>query len=561
MWIAIQNAVGARQGVGGGPGPTPPPYTPPLDSVTAAVAYSVRKLNSTYSGDCMLVRRVSDGATQGIGFDSNGLIDVNALATFSGGSELTVKTWYDQSGGGFDLEQSNDAYLPTIYDGAAVTTSTSGKPCVRIFRTALGGPGEWLITDPVSLSTAGDMDVFLVLHGPLTSGGDRYFWNSQAGPTTSGARWGLAYNTNTYVQQPGPATSVQIPSTPVPDNLQFILNAQFNPSGNINTLVGNGTEFGTYVSSTTYRTDPYNVALGARVNGTEGYNTFDISEIIHLPNYGVSNNESINNSINDYYQFTNLPYYSSGFLADYSGAAAAYSVRKLSNTAIKCMRVRKDAPPYDELDIGFTAGGDLDEAAIVAFGGSDVLTVSRWYDQSGQSNHATQITPVNQPQIYDGTAVTTLNGKPSVTFSGATFMTYTTWSPSSELSAFWVAQNEATTSSWTLIGPNNNQWAPISTSQFRTRINGFYTWAWSVASGAQYLAALIRDVNDDAEFHYNGNTSSTTRNFTDTVTLNALSNSSNGLDGGIQEVVFWSADQSSNRTAIETNIMTYYSIP
>jgi hypothetical protein len=365
----------------------------------------------------MLVRRVSDGATQGIGFDSNGLIDVNALATFSGGSELTVKTWYDQSGGGFDLEQSNDAYLPTIYDGAAVTTSTSGKPCVRIFRTALGGPGEWLITDPVSLSTAGDMDVFLVLHGPLTSGGDRYFWNSQAGPTTSGARWGLAYNTNTYVQQPGPATSVQIPSTPVPDNLQFILNAQFNPSGNINTLVGNGTEFGTYVSSTTYRTDPYNVALGARVNGTEGYNTFDISEIIHLPNYGVSNNESINNSINDYYQFTNLPYYSSGFLADYSGAAAAYSVRKLSNTAIKCMRVRKDAPPYDELDIGFTAGGDLDEAAIVAFGGSDVLTVSRWYDQSGQSNHATQITPVNQPQIYDGTAVTTLNGKPSVTFS------------------------------------------------------------------------------------------------------------------------------------------------
>ena len=43
--------------------------------------------------------------------------------------------------------------------------------------------------------------------------------------------------------------------------------------------------------------------------------------------------------------------------------------------------------------------------------------------------------------------------------------------------------------------------------------------------------------------------------------VGGLSNISNGLDGGIQEVVFWSADQSSNRTAIETNIMTYYSIP
>jgi hypothetical protein len=276
---------------------------------------------------------------------------------------------------------------------------------------------------------------------------------------------------------------------------------------------------------------------------------------------GTTPRQALEQNLNSYYQSSNLPDYTSGFLADYPDAAAAYSVRQLSNTAIKCMRVRRAVAPFDEKDIGFTAGGDLDEAAIVAFGGSDVLVVSAWYDQSGQSNHATQITPVNQPQIYDGTAVTTLNGKPSVTFSGATFMTYTTWSPSSELSAFWVAQNEATTSSWTLIGPNNNQWAPISTSQFRTRINGFYTWAWSVASGAQYLAALIRDVNDDAEFHYNGNTSSTTRNFTDTVTLNALSNSSNGLDGGIQEVVFWSADQSSNRTAIETNIMTYYSIP
>lgn len=60
-------------------------YTPPLDSVTAAVAYSVRKLNSTYTGDCMLVRRVSDGATQDIGFDSDGLIDVAALTAFSGG--------------------------------------------------------------------------------------------------------------------------------------------------------------------------------------------------------------------------------------------------------------------------------------------------------------------------------------------------------------------------------------------------------------------------------------------------------------------------------------------
>jgi hypothetical protein len=147
------------------------------------------------------------------------------LATFSGGSELTVKVWYDQAGGAFDLEQPNDAYLPTIYDGAAVTTSTSGKPCVRIVRVAAGGPGEWLQTDPVSLSTAGDMDVFLVLHGPLTSGGDRRFWDSNAGPTTSGQRFGIDYASNTYraTGQGGTlTTAVSAVTLPVPDSLQFI---------------------------------------------------------------------------------------------------------------------------------------------------------------------------------------------------------------------------------------------------------------------------------------------------------------------------------------------------
>jgi hypothetical protein len=315
----------------------------------------------------MLVRRVSDGATQPIGFDSNGLIDVNALATFSGGSELTVKVWYDQAGGGFDLEQPNDAYLPTIYDGAAVTTSTSGKPCVRIVRVSNAGPGEWLQTDPVSLSTAGDMDAFLVLDGPSVGGGDRYFWNSNAGPTTSGQRFSIDYKTVTYGafgQGLSLTTAVSAASLPIPDGLQFIHNTRFYSNLEI---YGNGVEFGSIVGTNTSRTDPYNVALGARVGGNEGYNSFDISEIIHLPNYGVSNNESINNNINDYYQFTNLPYYSSGFLADYSGAAAAYSVRKLSNTAIKCMRVRRTVAPFDEQDIGFTPAGDLDAAYVRGF--------------------------------------------------------------------------------------------------------------------------------------------------------------------------------------------------
>ena len=67
----------------------------------------------------------------------------------------------------------------------------------------------------------------------------------------------------------------------------------------------------------------------------------------------------------------------------------------------------------------------MDEAAIVAFGGSDVLNVSAWYDQSGQSRHATQIAPNLQPQIYDGAAVITDSGKPAVYLSGSQYLSTT----------------------------------------------------------------------------------------------------------------------------------------
>jgi hypothetical protein len=97
--------------------------------------------------------------------------------------------------------------------------------------------------------------------------------------------------------------------------------------------------------------------------------------------------------------------------------------------------VRRTVSPFDEKDIGFTAGGDLDEASIIAFGGSDVLTVSAWYDQSGQQKHATQITAGNQPQIYNGTSVITNpdNSLPVLDCTVATGAGFST------VCLFWIA--------------------------------------------------------------------------------------------------------------------------
>jgi len=102
-------------------------------------------------------------------------------------------------------------------------------------------------------------------------------------------------------------------------------------------------------------------------------------------------------------------------LDTYTGAAAAFSVRKLDKDYTGfCMKVRR-ASDDAEADIGFDSNGDLDTAAIATHCGASVGYCSVWYDMSGNSNNATQSTPSLQPQIYNGTAVITgTSGKPAL---------------------------------------------------------------------------------------------------------------------------------------------------
>ena len=73
------------------------------------------KLSDSYTGNCLRIKRVSDNAEQDIGFDSNGYFDMTAFNTFVSSSDTGfVKTWYDQSGAGYNATQSNIAFMPRI---------------------------------------------------------------------------------------------------------------------------------------------------------------------------------------------------------------------------------------------------------------------------------------------------------------------------------------------------------------------------------------------------------------------------------------------------------------
>ncbi|MFR9807050.1 sialate O-acetylesterase [Pseudonocardia sp. RS010] len=102
-----------------------------------------------------------------------------------------------------------------------------------------------------------------------------------------------------------------------------------------------------------------------------------------------------------------------------TGAYGAYGLRKLkSDYSGSAVKVRRSSD-NTTLDIGFTAQGDLDTAALLTFCGANSGFVDTIYDQSGNTRHLAQATAAAQPQIVSAGAVITRNGKPSMQFSGA----------------------------------------------------------------------------------------------------------------------------------------------
>ena len=104
--------------------------TPLLDTYSgAAAAYSLRLLDSTYTGSAIRVRRSSDNAEQDIGFNVFGELDTVSLLAFAGTGDAFVKVWYDQASTN-DATQTDTASQPQIVSSGAVIVE-NGKPAVQ----------------------------------------------------------------------------------------------------------------------------------------------------------------------------------------------------------------------------------------------------------------------------------------------------------------------------------------------------------------------------------------------------------------------------------------------
>ncbi len=111
-----------------------------------------------------------------------------------------------------------------------------------------------------------------------------------------------------------------------------------------------------------------------------------------------------------------------------TGAAAAYSLRKLRSAYTgSAIRVRRSSDSTEQ-DIGFTSGGDLDSTSLLDFVGTGSGYIKTWYDQSGNGKDVSQTTTSKQPRTVNAGILETMNNRPAVRFISTSSTTLTTTS-------------------------------------------------------------------------------------------------------------------------------------
>ena len=281
-------------------------------------------------------------------------------------------------------------------------------------------------------------------------------------------------------------------------------------------------------------------------------------------------------------------------LDDYPNAAAAYSLRLLDKDYTgNCIMVRKTGGGNDSTNIAFS-GGYLDTVALKNFCGTtstDTCWVRTWYDQSGNARDIRQTNNAFQPRILQQGAIIYQGNRPTVNFDGTNDGLLM---PQSAINAIAVLNQ-----SFSIFAPLRRNTINTLDVILRTRRTTAEApiYSFALLDGAARISFFVRnDVitsqttsSTDSittaftlvSMTYNGTTTSYFKNNTasGTGTINFASGTLTAdigaigcgyypnestvefpFDGRITEIIIYASDQGTNRSAINTNKNTFYSI-
>jgi len=263
-------------------------------------------------------------------------------------------------------------------------------------------------------------------------------------------------------------------------------------------------------------------------------------------------------------------------LDTYSGAAAAYSLRKLDcDYAGSAIRVRRSSD-NSEQDIGFTASGDLDTASLKTFvgtGGTDDGFVTTWYTQVSGAVDFTQTTAGDQPKIMDNGVVLRDAGYVCIVFDQANTEAMSSGTGLSQpYTIFSVAKipTASSSSNWyhILDGLKSGGGDGVPGIMYNTSItqktliySGTVLGDATARSGRAISAALFN--GSSSYLYFNGGSilsgNGGTFGFT-TIYIGRNWNATFYNNVKYHELIIYNSDQSSNRDAITTTINSYWGV-
>jgi len=260
-------------------------FTPILDTHTTAVAaYSLRKMDSDYTGSAIQIREDGGDTTQDIGFDANGNLDKDAIATFCGSNNGFVTKWYDQVGSN-DAVQSTTTKQPKIYNGTTVITQGE-DPAIEF-----DGTDDTLVSE--STYTPADAMAQVLVATAASSETDQLIGD----PSDRRKGMGLRVQSNNFRYYNGEAFQFSVVTRTATDNQNLHIWGRTSSGGNLYARL-NTSEVTQSISL--YSNSTTNIYLGARNDGSLPLDGFMQEYILFLDNQ-FSNASDIETNINDYY--------------------------------------------------------------------------------------------------------------------------------------------------------------------------------------------------------------------------------------------------------------------
>jgi hypothetical protein len=245
------------------------------------LAYSLRKLSSTYSGNAIRVRESSGNTEADIGFDSNGNLDESALLSHVGSNNGFIVTWYDQSGQSGNMQNATTSEQPQIVSSGTVIKS-NGKPVIESNNASSAVHLDLLLPKNDYIPSTGQYFFFSVCNTNVRSilyaenQPNRWQFAAQDGSTSTAIK-SSNYSTDTY-RRNGAAYS--------PSNRNVLHDD--NTSQTLITVDGNLTRSGTAP----------NFRLGYSFNN---WDMWDMQEFLVYEGDKSSIQSDIETAINDHY--------------------------------------------------------------------------------------------------------------------------------------------------------------------------------------------------------------------------------------------------------------------